>query len=166
MSLFGVKESGADSPHAEALYERGRSYAGSGDHKEAVRYWRKAAKRGHVLAQLALADCYADARGVPLGEEKAFYWYLRAAKQGNAEAQAKVGIRYVSGIGVVHDYAEAYKWLSQSAARGNARARYNLGVMYEYGIGDVPENPVKARELWRLAAKQGYVKARYKLGYY
>ena len=55
-------------PEAGKQFEQGRAYAlGFGVRKDdamAVRCWRKAAEQGHVAAQVALGDSYADGRGV------------------------------------------------------------------------------------------------------
>lgn len=53
--------------------------------------------------------------------------------------------------------------LEQAARDGDADSQFQLGVQYLYGT-DVPKDPSKAAEWFRLAADQGYVPAIRELG--
>ena len=57
----------------------------------------------------------------------------------------------------------ALPWLLQEASNGNPYAQYNLGFCYTDGRG-VPHDPVKAVQLYELAAAQGHEGARVNLG--
>eukprot|EP01032_Pedospumella_encystans_P020350 gene20350-23115_t len=57
----------------------------------------------------------------------------------------------------------ALPWLLQEASNGNPYAQYNLGFCYTDGRG-VPHDPVKAAQLYELAAAQGHEGARVNLG--
>ena len=62
------------------MYEMG--WGVTKDHKEAVRWYRKAAEQGHATAQNNLGVMYADGWGVPQDYKEAVRWWRKAAKQG------------------------------------------------------------------------------------
>ena len=62
-------------------------------------------------------------------------------------------------MGVAQSWADAVKWYTQAVEAGSARAQYNLAWCYEHGKG-VPQDPVRARELYAAAAEQDYEGAR------
>ena len=94
------------------------------DHKEAVKWYRKAAEQGLSNAQLCLGLQYAEGRGVPLNYKEAVKWYRKAAEQGYARAQSILGARYALGKGVPQDYKEAVKWHRKAAEQGYVGAQY------------------------------------------
>lgn len=57
------------------------------------------------------------------------------------------------------DFESAIPYLVEAAERGNARAQYSLGYMYQNGEGVNKDNN-KAKEYYRLAAKQGHIKSK------
>ena len=52
------------------------------DYAEAVKWWRKAAEQGYVLAQLNLGTSYAEGQGVAQDYVSAHMWFNLAAAQG------------------------------------------------------------------------------------
>ena len=66
-------------------------------------------------------------------------------------------------IQAVYYARRALPWLLQEASNGNPYAQYNLGFCYTDGRG-VPHDPVKAVQLYELAAAQGHEGARVNLG--
>jgi TPR repeat protein len=93
------------------------------------------------LAQLNLADCYAEGLGVPKDIVQAIGWYLRVAdRPGEAthwgdswysetewiddhyavDAWRKLGAIYLSGLDVTKDEAEAYAYYSLVGLNGEA----------------------------------------------
>lgn len=54
---------------------------------DAAHYYRLAAEAGHIQAQLDLALCYKEGRGVAADAEAMVYWLERASAQGSAEAR-------------------------------------------------------------------------------
>ena len=52
-----------------------------------VRWFRRAAERGHMQAQYLLAHCLQHGRGVRSDEQEAMQWYMHAAEQGHAASQ-------------------------------------------------------------------------------
>lgn len=82
---------------------------------QSVVWLRKAADQSNLAAELRLADCYRDGRGLARDLAQAAAWYRRAAEQGDAGAQGKLAILYSVGQGVPQDSAEAYFWFDVAA---------------------------------------------------
>jgi len=82
---------------------------------EATVWVRKAAEQGLVAAEVRLAECYRDGRGVGRDAAQAAQWYRRAAEAGNTTAQGTLGTMYAMGLGVERDDAEAYFWFAVAA---------------------------------------------------
>lgn len=80
------------------------------------------AENGEAAAQYRLGGIYANGRGVPLDETKAFYWMEQAALQGHRDAQFGVGVMYVEGLGVMRDRIQAYAWFHLAALAGAQNA--------------------------------------------
>ena len=90
-----------------AEFGQGRPWSNA----EAAGWYRQAAERGHVPAQLRLASLYARGLGVDRDPDAALWWALRAARAGDAEgAWRVVQDRVVRGA-----YDEAYAWLHHAA---------------------------------------------------
>jgi len=147
------------SREAEEDYNRGEKAAnGDGvpqDYVTAARYYRRAAERGNIRAQYALACLYEEGSGVPKDFGQAAAWYRKAADQGDAEAQNNLGVLYSTGQGVPQDAAEAVRLYRLAAAQGDLEGSTNLGAMYLMGRG-VERNLTQAFQLFRKAAESGY----------
>ena len=57
------------------------------DNAEALKWYRLAAKQGHVESQLNLGVLYANGLGIPKNYTVAFVWWSIASKQGNINAR-------------------------------------------------------------------------------
>ncbi|MFC1835415.1 tetratricopeptide repeat protein [Thermodesulfobacteriota bacterium] len=77
------------------------------NHREAVKWYRRAADLGHIGAQLGLGHAYARGQGCAQDYKQAALWYRKAAEQGFAEAQASLGLLYQQGLGVTEDHGKA-----------------------------------------------------------
>ena len=86
--------------------------------KEAVAWYNKAAKQGHVNAQFNLGLCYDIGDGVIENDKKAVYWYNKAAKQGHAKAQNNLAGMYALGEGVKKDNIKAYAFYLNAKHNG------------------------------------------------
>ena len=64
---------------------------------EAVKWYRKAAQQGHVMAQVYLGFMYDNGYGVPENDAEALKWYRKAADQGDAYAQNNLALMYKKG---------------------------------------------------------------------
>lgn len=97
------------------------------DEEKAFFWFSKSANQGFAEAQLALATCYAEGRGIDEADEnKAFYWFSKSAEQGNAEAQYYLGNCYEYGIGTEENEKMAIRWYEQAGLNGNTDAMESL----------------------------------------
>ncbi len=119
--------------YASDQYDTGRGVLE--DHKEAVKWYRKAAEQGYALAQVKLGGMYGSGRGVPQDHKEAIKWCRKAAMQGNARAQFNLGLSYADGRDVLKDDEEAVKWFRKAAEQGDVKAQYALGFRYAAGRG-------------------------------
>src|SRR5207248_879676 len=65
---------------------------------------------------------------------------------------------------IVNDLDKVHYWYRKATEDDNKVALYNLGKFYELGQG-VYKNEIRAFELYKKSADQGFIKAQYKLGY-
>jgi TPR repeat protein len=96
------------------------------DLQQAVAWYRQAADKADIPAELRLAALYRDGgQGFDRDMVQAAAWYLKAADQGDVSAQSTMGTLYSFGQGVAQNYAEAYYWLDLAAAvKGPKQAQY------------------------------------------
>jgi TPR repeat protein len=117
------------------------------DHKEAYRWYRKAAKQGLAGAQLWLGIMYGKGQGVTRDYKEAYRWYRKAAKQGDAWAQYGLATLYANGHGVPQDFAEAVRWLRKAADQSHAIAQDRLVKLEKllHAEGNWPPKPRNAK---------------------
>jgi TPR repeat protein len=109
------------------LYDSGEGVPRN--HKEAAKWYHKAAGQGNAPAQNHLGGMYAIGRGVPRNDKEAVKWWHKAAEQGVASAQNNLAVRFVVGKGVPKDFVSAYAWYSvaaQNGFKGSAQKRDSL----------------------------------------
>jgi len=136
---------------------------------------RRKADSGDPKAQLDLGDwyCYGTYR-IKVNLKSAAEWYLRAARQGNTEAEQKISEMYEFGYGVRPDHARAIEWIRKATARDPDSA---LGIALNVSTGtrislsqgcshfeQVPADPAKSIEWYRIAIDAGSVNAERQLG--
>ena len=95
----------------------------------------KLAEEGNADAQVNLAKCYANGKGVEKSDEEANKWTAKAAEHGNADALTEMGNIYAMGLGVEENPVEAVKWYHKAAEKEHPIAMFNLAISYEYGRG-------------------------------
>ena len=126
------------------------------DHKEAARWWIKAAEQGNALAQFSLAKKYQGGKGVLQDHKEAVRWYRKAAEQGYGPAQLDLGEMYHSGLGTLEDYVTAYAWFNIAQAN---RGKRDVGALAKYRKNTIsrtmtPEQIAKAEELLKEMVKK------------
>jgi TPR repeat protein len=140
------------------LYDTALMYAkGQGvpqDYAKAALWFRMAAEKGDVDAQVLLGTMYTEGSGVPQDDTQAAFWVRKAAEQGYTLAQGFLGHLYDKGLGVPQDYAQAALWFRKAAEQGDAKAQYALGYMYFDGEG-VPQDYAEAYFWLGLAVASG-----------
>lgn len=87
------------------------------------------------LAMYELGVCYAEGRGVPKSETKAFELYQQAAAEGFAPAQRNLAISYLEGLGTAKDADRAFAEMKASAEAGHSPAMVDLACFYAQGAG-------------------------------
>ncbi len=160
-----------DNPGAEhmlmRLFSENKIYAKDVD-GEILKWTRKAAEKGVMLAQFVLGDIYAEKHG---NAKAAVEWYQKAVQQGHAEAHYKLAAIYQHGAkGVEADAQESvrlYRFAASEmdvfAQMGSADAQHKLANMYQQGQG-VNQNLTMALRWWKKAALQGHALAQLSLG--
>ena len=122
---------------------------------------RQAAELGESRAMNELAESLVESRGVD--DPEALQWFHIAADKGNASAMVHLGVMSLLGTGGVNkDPLEAAGWFGKAANAGSAAGMYDLATMYDDGQG-IPEDPVKAKDLYRRAAALGHPEAKQRL---
>jgi uncharacterized protein len=120
------------------------------DTKQAQYWFSKAADKGNVDAQLALALIFLEQQnlveGVPQLE--------KAAQTGNVTAQYNLGLFYAGIYNNEPQWPQAAKWFQKAADQGMADAQYNLALLFVDGRG-VERNSVQAASWFGKAALQG-----------
>lgn len=116
----------AEAGVTEAIFLMGTAYdeglAVAPDAVQAAVWFRRAADRGHILAQHNLGNAYADGRGVAQDDAMAINWWRKAADAGDTVPQFRLAQMYQQGRGIDQDLASARRWYQRAAARGYAPA--------------------------------------------
>lgn len=127
--------------HAESLYYVGMMYFyGKGvsdpdDHSISTKWYKRAAEKGHPLAQCCLSEAYMNGYGIPKDELEGFRWLEKAAEQGVPSAQSIVSHVYYHGEhGLPKDIFKAIKYGKAAAEQGESYAKSILKNIYDdYG---------------------------------
>ncbi|CAN5399033.1 hypothetical protein BH10PSE7_BH10PSE7_20020 [soil metagenome] len=120
-----------------------------------MKWYRKAAQRGDLSAQVALGLIYGTGCDVPQNYYQAVKWYQLAAEQGNALAQNNLGLIYAGGYDVVlKDDVQALVWFTLAAEGGNDDARKNREAFISHMSPDQVEQAEKLTQNWMAAQAQ------------
>lgn len=149
----------ANQGYDSALLNLGKLIANRGNHSyekyaQALKLFRRAARRGNRNAMYNMGLYYEYGRGVTKNLRRSFHWYIKAAQLGDSDAQCHVGYCYHEGEGVRRNEQEALRWYRQSAKDGNASAMYNIGLCFYFGDG-IRQNGRQARYWFKKAADNG-----------
>ena len=84
----------AEGGYVDAQYTLGMIYLYEDyveqNHPLGIKWLKKAAENGDVNAQVSLAKCYEEGRGVMMNIYDAMTWYMKASLQGNEEATERL----------------------------------------------------------------------------
>lgn len=117
---------------------------------EALAWYLKAAQKGNVEAQSAVARLYDAGEGVERDEERALSWYAKAAAQGDDEAQFALGEHAEDDL---NDKKLAQQWYEKAAVQGHADAQYRLALLLIDDEAGVVRDVPRAWMLLSLAAE-------------
>ena len=118
----------ADEEGPDAQNNLGALFSNNDLRSEAAISYRKAADRGHAMAQSNLALMYSTGDGIGRDDGLAFHWFGRAATQGHATAQFHMGNRChraslsLAGPAAQEARIEAFKWFQLAFAQGYPNA--------------------------------------------
>ena len=135
-------------------YLYGKGFGAQQDYKKALKWYKKAAVKGHKQSNFRIGVIYYFAMGVPRDYSRARTWFNKAASLGNRAAMHNLGVIYRDGKGVERDYNKAISWFEKAAMEGNAGAMNRLGLLYRDGKG-VARDYNKAISWFKKAAKKG-----------
>ena len=120
------------------------------DNKKALEYYRKAAERGHAVAQLFMVMGmmrYNDDHN-----DEVMNWLQKSASQGERQAMYNLAISYHRGdIGGKPDIAKSTELLRRSAEKGYGPACSRYAILFLNGEDGVPQNRAVAK-FWALEA--------------
>lgn len=135
-------------------------YLGTPDYQAAYKWWREAAKQGHIEAQMNLVRLLGDADKMgPEYSSEGIDWLMAAADQGHPTAKYTVGVLLLTAS---PDSQEGLESLTQAATLGHAEAQYTIGHFYQLGRFGTPDAET-ARKWLSQAAAQGHVEAQSEL---
>lgn len=116
------------------------------NHARAARWFHKSSLKGYGPAQVALADAYRNALGVPKDDKRAFYWYRKASAQGVMSATTSLARMYCDGDGITKNPTRALRLFLRAARAGVVEAQLQVARMYR------EQNSVKAA-YWERRAR-------------
>ncbi|MBO7147496.1 MAG: SEL1-like repeat protein [Lentisphaeria bacterium] len=88
-----------------------------GRYDEAMRCFKKIARKGDTDAMVRVGNMYRDGKGQEgKNFKKAFDWFQRAAAKGDASAMNNISMMYAIGEGVVKDQKQADSWFNKYEA--------------------------------------------------
>lgn len=134
---------------------------------EAIRYFKLAADKDHLAAQvnLGMLLLLIEPSNSNRNAAQAVTYFTRAAEGGDSDAQWCLGrVYYEARVGRAPDYRRAAHWFKRSADAGNAFGLFHMGIMHEYGLGvDGGQDFVRAGEYYSKAADMENLDATYYL---
>jgi TPR repeat protein len=133
------KPPGATDITATDYYNLGLLRQKEDDFQEAAKWYQKAVRSNHVMAQASLGFLYETGQGVTRDLAKAMEYYYLAAKQGHSVAQFNLGRIYQNGLKhglqqIKPNAQLAENFLMRAANQGIVAAHHQLGVFY-YSAG-------------------------------
>ena len=140
----------AEAGHAECQTTLAHYYCDLQQYKEAMKWYRSAAKQGDAMALNKIGDMYRFGTGVPQDDAEAVKWYLLSTEQNLSMAEYNLAMMYYEGTGVPQDYAESLRLFYLAAEGGNARSMQKIGEMYRSGEG-MPQDLVEGLAWFSLA---------------
>ncbi len=133
MSDNDIKISTDKKEDANYIFECARKLHEEGNRREAAKYYKNAADKGHVGAMnmyaLILGFKGKNKWGVKRNMQKAAEYYKKAADKKNAFAMCRYGLMLEEGIGVEKNEKLAAKYYKEAADKGYAEAMNNYALV-------------------------------------
>lgn len=143
---------------ATSFYLLAQKYAVKGadnaDFREAIKWYKEAAKLGHTRSQLKLGTLYFEGLGAEINYDIAAKYLKEPANSGYVDAQYMLGMIYLSGsTQIKKNPRKAFGYILKAAEDFHADALYQAGSMYYQGLG-TNKDLTKARKFLELAKEQ------------
>ena len=168
-----------DDPTAEESFRAGTRLYYAGDRKAAMEQLRRAAERGHPIAQWKLGKIYETGDGVPVNDAKAFGFYRQVIDNHSDDARGTpqaafvasafvaLGSYYLKGVetSAIRPNIDRARELYTYAASifGDTEAQFRLGRLYLEADGS-ERDPRQAARWLTVAAKKCHSGAQALLG--
>ncbi|QEL20904.1 SEL1-like repeat protein [Limnoglobus roseus] len=107
------------------------------DHDEAMIWFRRSARRGHVPAQTRLGQEYVRGVGCTKDPAAGRHWFLQAARGGDPMAQLNVGVMFEKADGGPAAFEDAELWFRTAAAAGNETAKQYHADLLKWRADDL-----------------------------
>jgi TPR repeat protein len=114
-----------------------------------LKWFRKAADQGSVVAQNNLGEMYLNGHGMRQDYAEALKWFRKAADRGLAVAQNNLGLMYARGQGVPQDYVQAHMWFNVAASQGGPVSRRSVRAREAIASLMTPAQIAEAQKLAR-----------------
>lgn len=129
---FKLLNASAEQGLAGALSQLGSEYKEgklvTKDYDLAIKYYKKAAAAGNMIATGNLAEIYYERKDYSTAME----WALKA--KGNSTAQLVIGLMYKFGYGVPVNLSKAFEWFQKGAEMNSRGCLRNIADFYEKGL--------------------------------
>jgi TPR repeat protein len=97
---------------------------GNRDVEEAIRYYERAAEKGHAISMIELAQLYQEPEC--RNYQKAFEWAKKGAVTGDPTGEFILGNLYFFGRGCVADMNNAMKYYKRALDHGIIQAEFMM----------------------------------------
>lgn len=143
---------------ATSFYLLAQKYAVRGadnaDFKEAIKWYKEAAKLGHTKSKLKLGTLYYEGLGTEINYDQAAIYLKEPAANGYVEAQYMLGMIYLTGSSQIRkNEGKAFEFVLKAAEDFHADAMFQAGSMYLEGTG-TKKDLKKAKKFLKLAEEQ------------
>lgn len=135
------------------INHRNQSISVKKNFEQAYRWFKKAAEKGHTLAEFSLGSMYLEGMGVPVDITQSRFWFKKAAEKGVVDAMYNMAVTYHK-LQPIPDREQAIYWYSKGVKLGDANSTLNLGLLYQVGDANNKPDFDKAREIYLKAAKK------------
>lgn len=144
-------------------YKKGLDLSNKMNYEQALKYYYKAANKGHSDAMLSIGNLYYNGFGVPKDLSEAKKWYELAAVYVNPVAMYNLGFMYEKGLGTYSDINEALSWYTKSRDFGYLPA--DIGVIFMYSRRNYVNSEARLKD-YIEGATEGHPKAMEFLGHF
>lgn len=157
--IRGKAEGGDSSAQRQFATMLASGALGAPNHRQAFKWYLKAAEAGDDDAQYNVGLMYLIGEGVRKNRDAGLRWLKAAARSDNDVAEEVLGEIYERGaFGFRKNLRAAIKWYRSAAAHGNSKAKFGLGVYLS--VRGTPLQKHEGARLIREAAKAGVVDAK------